>query len=394
MESLPLEVVEEILSWLPVKSLLRFRCVCKSWNSLVFDPNFVKIHLYRSSLRNPQFTYDQVIDQSKHILSVCSVTSLLEKPSSIIPTPTDHQQRQLKFKHIVIGSCNGLVCLLSKQCYHQAYRSDITCWFKVQFWNPATRTISQKSPSVRCSDNIFNVGFGYDASRDTYKAVVGVPREQICNVMTGYSIGDNCWRDILEFPRDVTMFTNNGVYVSGTLNWIAQQNMNFSSEMVIVSFHMQSETCTQLSPPHGCDYDSELAVLGNCLCIYNYYHQNTDFVLWQMKESSWNRLMKVRFEWLQPTNDYEWLHPSMVFPLHMFENGDVFMLFVRCHIDSQAILYKHKDNTFKYFALPRDASVCGGNPITCYAESLVSPRQVSLRDTSMLSNSPIQFPFI
>ncbi|KAK7295240.1 hypothetical protein RJT34_18145 [Clitoria ternatea] len=337
------------------------------------------MHLHRSSLRNPQFTYDQLIDENERLLSVCSITLLLENPSSITPTPTNHQQRQLKYKHIVIGSCNGLVCLLSIQ--YADFRPDRTCWL-VQFWNPATRTISQKSPSMRCSNTIFNVGFGYDASRDTYKAVVGVPREQICNVMTGYSIGDYCWRDILEFPRDVTMFTNNGVYVSGTLNWIAQQNMNFSSEMVIVSFHMQSETCTQLSPPPGCDYDSELAVLGNCLCIYNYDRQNADFVLWQMKES-WNRLMNVRFQWLQPTNDYDyqWLHPPMVFPLHMFENGDVFMLFVRCHIDSQAILYKHKDNTFKYFALPRDAWVCGEDPFTCYAESLFPPRQFSTRNT-------------
>ncbi|KAK7295241.1 hypothetical protein RJT34_18146 [Clitoria ternatea] len=375
VSSLPWEVVEEILSWLPVKSLIRFRCVCKSWNSLVSDPNFVKMHLHKRSLRNLQFTYGRFIDQRKH-LSVCT---LLENPSSIIPIPTNHQQRQWQVSDIVIGCCNGLVCLLSQRCNLNDSRSDlITNLFNVQFWNPATRTISQKSPFMRATT--YNVGFGYDASRDTYKAVVGIFRKQSTfnpkgrdiQLITGYSIGDNCWRDILEFPRDVTMLSNNGVYVSGTLNWIAQQNMNYiSSKMVIVSFHMQNETCTQLSPPYDCYDDAELAVLGNCLCIYKYYKRKADFVLWQMKES-WNRLINVRFEWLQPTS--YWLRPSMVFPLHIFENGDVFMLFVRCHCDAQAILYKHKDNTFKRFALPRDASVCGGNPITCYAESLVSPQ--------------------
>ncbi|RDX70340.1 hypothetical protein CR513_50427, partial [Mucuna pruriens] len=29
------ELVEKILSWLPVKYLIRFKCMCKSWNSLM-----------------------------------------------------------------------------------------------------------------------------------------------------------------------------------------------------------------------------------------------------------------------------------------------------------------------------------------------------------------------
>lgn len=37
---LPGDLIVEILSWLPVDALLRFRCVCKSWKSLIFDPSF------------------------------------------------------------------------------------------------------------------------------------------------------------------------------------------------------------------------------------------------------------------------------------------------------------------------------------------------------------------
>lgn len=46
---LPLELIVEILSWVPIKSLMGFRCVSKSWNSLVLDPTIVKLHLQRSS---------------------------------------------------------------------------------------------------------------------------------------------------------------------------------------------------------------------------------------------------------------------------------------------------------------------------------------------------------
>ncbi|KAL2599197.1 hypothetical protein AAZX31_10G040000 [Glycine max] len=36
--------------WVPVKALMRFRCVSKWWNSLVFNPMFVKLHLQRSTI--------------------------------------------------------------------------------------------------------------------------------------------------------------------------------------------------------------------------------------------------------------------------------------------------------------------------------------------------------
>ncbi|KAL6204269.1 hypothetical protein ACLB2K_021537 [Fragaria x ananassa] len=40
-------VIFDILSRLPPKSLLRFRCVCKAWRTLISDPYFIKEHLSR-----------------------------------------------------------------------------------------------------------------------------------------------------------------------------------------------------------------------------------------------------------------------------------------------------------------------------------------------------------
>ncbi|GFP81138.1 F-box protein at1g11270, partial [Phtheirospermum japonicum] len=45
---LPSEVIFSILSRLPVKSLLRFRCVSKQWRKLVSFQTFVSAHLRRS----------------------------------------------------------------------------------------------------------------------------------------------------------------------------------------------------------------------------------------------------------------------------------------------------------------------------------------------------------
>ncbi|KAL6204310.1 hypothetical protein ACLB2K_021578 [Fragaria x ananassa] len=59
---LPMEIIREILAWLPVKPLCRFRCVSKSWNSLTFDPKFVKMHF------NKALEHEDVLYQRRRVL--------------------------------------------------------------------------------------------------------------------------------------------------------------------------------------------------------------------------------------------------------------------------------------------------------------------------------------
>uniref|UniRef100_A0A2N9ITD9 F-box domain-containing protein n=1 Tax=Fagus sylvatica TaxID=28930 RepID=A0A2N9ITD9_FAGSY len=46
-QSIPLEIVMEILSWLPVKYVLRMKCVCKQWYALTQDRHFIEKHMSR-----------------------------------------------------------------------------------------------------------------------------------------------------------------------------------------------------------------------------------------------------------------------------------------------------------------------------------------------------------
>ncbi|XP_042515312.1 F-box protein CPR1-like [Macadamia integrifolia] len=63
-KNLPEDLIIDILSRLPVKSLLRFRCVSKPWCTLITDPSFIKMHLNRSLAINTNLTliYKNSID--------------------------------------------------------------------------------------------------------------------------------------------------------------------------------------------------------------------------------------------------------------------------------------------------------------------------------------------
>ncbi|KAI3902339.1 hypothetical protein MKW92_036451, partial [Papaver armeniacum] len=43
--------MHQILSYLPVKTLMKFKCVSKSWESLTLDPSFIKLHRSKAPLQ-------------------------------------------------------------------------------------------------------------------------------------------------------------------------------------------------------------------------------------------------------------------------------------------------------------------------------------------------------
>ncbi|ONI13668.1 hypothetical protein PRUPE_4G236300 [Prunus persica] len=65
------DIILENLSRLPVKLLCRFRCVSKSWRSLMADPDFVKIHL------NKAIENEDIFNQRRRLIFTDLSTRLL-----------------------------------------------------------------------------------------------------------------------------------------------------------------------------------------------------------------------------------------------------------------------------------------------------------------------------
>lgn len=164
---LPPELIEEILSWLPVKLLVRLTCVCKPWKSLIFDPRFAKLHLERS----PKHTHtlltliDGVEESETWVVGPQSVRRLLEYPASTVVNE-DNCYRFTDSKFFAIGSANGLVCLIGDKSIQRENRQ-VYSWL----WNPSLRLTSGNSPTLSfMNPNLWvHLGFGYDHSGDTYK---------------------------------------------------------------------------------------------------------------------------------------------------------------------------------------------------------------------------------
>ncbi|XP_022748050.1 F-box/kelch-repeat protein At3g23880-like [Durio zibethinus] len=166
----PLEIQREILSRTPVKSLIRFKCVQKSWCNLIQDRSFIVKHMdrfgknrYGFLLRN--FTFDQYIKQ------YC----IGNESNNIIEGTEIHMSTKWLFgesKGSIIGSSNGLVCLSSHSFV--LHQPDL---LKIHIWNPSTRKIMEL-PICHGGDigatiisPYFFLGFGFCPKIDDYKVV-------------------------------------------------------------------------------------------------------------------------------------------------------------------------------------------------------------------------------
>ncbi|XP_058203837.1 F-box/kelch-repeat protein At3g23880-like [Rhododendron vialii] len=163
LPNLPHEIIVEILLRLPVKSLLRFRCACKSWRFLISDPKLVKTHLCSASSSTGYTHYRLLIrNNSNHHgdLKSCSISSIMRHDQSDTAVGIDHPFVESSNGFWIEGSCDGLVCI----------RTDKKK--TIFLWNPSTKKY-RKLPSITIPyDWSPACGLGYDKSTDDYKVVL------------------------------------------------------------------------------------------------------------------------------------------------------------------------------------------------------------------------------
>jgi F-box interacting protein len=333
LDYIPKEVILNILSQLPVKSLIRFRCVSKTWFSLITSHDFITMHLNRalSKAQHPPHLlfrhYDQKMEKESFTLlssNNCFPRNHVSKlkggyfacPSSdFIELHCPHKRFTKQFLSIV-GSSNGLVCLLDDDPSNSGH--DIV----PLLWNPSIhKSIFLPSPGVKfppfCTPQF--LGFGYDPKTEDYKLVrleykdevddeVLKPYQSLVHI---YTLRTGVWRTITSpcpGARLIIPYQFLSVFVNGAVHWLAHtdyDNIDYQT-FVILSFDIGDEIFREMALPKSLEeadeFNSRVAVLGGSLAfvksaIDDSNHYETCYSLWMMKEygvaESWTKLFDI-----------------------------------------------------------------------------------------------------
>ncbi|XP_075668642.1 F-box protein At3g07870-like [Castanea sativa] len=314
LDSLPPEILPEILIRLPTKAIIKCTSVCKSWKSLIQTPTFISDYLRHSATKN---------DHPLLLFRLCSenlakaVESLrrdeVEKEVYALHWDdnmdfSEHTRFDFPFHgqsingvFRVVGTCNGLVCL-ADDLYRYCYNFII--------WNPCIRKFVQlPRPHMRFSTHggyDASVGFGFDSKSNDYKVVRFVSLQnkgsfgEFPPEVEVYSLATGEWRILNASPpegcvpyRDQAFVDNQEAFVNGALHWVALRRSKEKLINFVMVFDLGDEVFREIALPNldECALSDSIWAYGNSLALIQ--HSN----LWVMKEyanaSSWTKILSL-----------------------------------------------------------------------------------------------------
>ncbi|GAB2280582.1 hypothetical protein Dimus_015209 [Dionaea muscipula] len=261
MSLLPEDVLVEILSRLPVKTLFRLTCVCKQWLSLIRSPQFATKQLLttESSLSRYNFQY---------FFTATSVDSDDGMTALVIASLFSYESFELSARfefspcyYITLSDpCRGIFCVhVTVDCRETAFI----------LWNPAIREIELlpfplPPPIPEQEDyqtfSIYTFGFGYDPEINDYKVFVifqpnGRSRGQLGLdwPVEVYHLRQGYWKLLPPNSFHESMRRWNGIQIRRTMlhgsmcNWIDRYIGN-----LLISFDLVNEIFVKTSPPECC----------------------------------------------------------------------------------------------------------------------------------------------
>ncbi|XP_054786491.1 F-box/kelch-repeat protein At3g23880-like isoform X2 [Prosopis cineraria] len=285
MESIPEQLIVDILLRLPVKSLLRFKSVSKLWRSLISDPRFAQSHFQMSSSRA-----DRIVHIADSGARSIDFHSSFHDDSAIA-----NLNFPITLNVMIRGSCRGFVLL---DVYDHLF-----------IWNPSTGFYKHvpyfPMPSPVCP---FVLGLGYDATDDDYLLLIGAcdPYDDDCGSdFQFFSTKANSWKKIEgtgSFPyMNATDDARAGVFLNEAIHWLAFRHD--TSVELILAFNVIQRKLVEIPLPGDFFETLEfvfLGTLGGYLSLYVVDDDLNGGEIWLMKEygtkSSWTKSMVVSVE--------------------------------------------------------------------------------------------------
>ncbi|PON95723.1 F-box domain containing protein [Trema orientale] len=289
------DIIEEILLRLDAKSVMRCKCVCKSWLSLISHPSFKHRHLERQvpcvvlHLGSP-------LNNFQRLFSFRSSENFDQIWSELCPVEI------LNWTMGFVGSQNGVICLFNRSRDGGVY-----------LWNPAIKKLKKLASSPPPPTHFYVHGFVYEPLANDFK-VVAIPEsgQQDCvnffkrgSQVGVYSLGSDSWKnvempDIFSDPAVITVpHRMYSVVVNGCIHWIVNYGREAQEQLQgysvgIVAFDPRTEVFKLIKlPPSLEPFDvGSMCNWSGCLSLVTSYSPGL-IEIWVMKKygvsDSWTK---------------------------------------------------------------------------------------------------------
>ncbi|KAJ0524529.1 putative F-box domain-containing protein [Helianthus annuus] len=340
MSNLPHDILIDILSRLPSKSLGQFKSVSKYWYSLISSLRFIKLH-HCCALLDTNTNHSRVFIMSTHSLHSVNY----ESPSCYEGIDDDNNLNAIislndplekeSVGEKALGSCYGLVFFV---CYNDV----------ILLWNPTTqKTRLIPDPITPFSNAIRFYGLGYDHSIDDYK-MVRASRSISSDTITShvFSLKTGSWRTIQTAHMNINDPDEIGSFSNGAIHWIVRHNGGLNNSETILSFNVKDERFLEIRLPNSGESENEKSGFWSVGDLKEYG-----------VERSWSKVIKL--DWVRFSCDYGMM------PVCFTHRDDVVI-----DLDSwDLVRFNVKENSYKRF---KKCST-DWHFWVVYTETLVSP---------------------
>ncbi|KAI3509655.1 hypothetical protein L1887_25098 [Cichorium endivia] len=351
LENLPRDVLLDILTRLPISSLIQFRLVSRSWKLLSLDPELSRLHHAAVAKDDPTLLFhcDYPIRNQLSFVELSSGGSDDDdeddddKIVRKISTPFSSSMPEFS----VVGSCNGLLCL-----------SDSLYGEPVYVFNPFSRDYLELPKSKQFQEQEVMFGFGFHPVTNEYKVVKIVyyrnkqgkrrvirnnrnyPKSEVQILTISKQSNKNSWRSLGKVPYQLDRQATEVPVVNGRIHWLSRPGRIAGVVgRAIISFDLKDEQFKVVAKPPNVTVvrsNYHLADIRGCLaavisCGYG------KLEIWVMKEydskESWMKEFVIHGVYPARVPNYEFRHQigrralsgRMVRVLCVLKNGEILL---------------------------------------------------------------------
>ncbi|KAE8710272.1 hypothetical protein F3Y22_tig00110325pilonHSYRG00107 [Hibiscus syriacus] len=306
-DRLPREIIVNILSLLPLTSLLNSKLVCRAWRTLIQDPFLIRKHLDEAAGNDPSFVLESIrtIPDQRYFIDFFdhSEGKMISKKLPGFPT-TMH----------LVDSCDGLLCL------HDTSRTVFIC-------NPFTRVYVKLRKPVKCPT--------------------------VVQILT---IGTPFWRNLGTVPYHFYP-SRSKTFVNGRFHWLSRPN-KYTKASLLISFDLETEQFQEVTKADCCCASDmcfrQLTVVRGCPSAGAFHGDDERSEIWVIKEygvkESWIKEFTIG-TYLPPTliaqreiRQLRYSNPNLLVQvLCVLKSGEILLEF----LSSALVLYDPQYETFK-----------------------------------------------